>query len=93
MKRVLSFALAIIMIAVLFAACGDTGSSNTEETTAPEPVTDLPKTDMTKWRYSEENKLYYQIGIPYCETPADEKYEKLAYFVPRSEERRVGKEC
>ena len=82
MKRVLSFALAIIMIAVLFAACGDTGSSNTEETTAPEPVTDLPKTDMTKWRYSEENKLYYQIGIPYCETPADEKYEKLAYFVP-----------
>ena len=56
--------------------------STVPETTVAEPVTNLPKTDMTKWHYSEENDLYYQIGISYCEHPVDERYQKLAYFVP-----------
>ena len=82
MKRVLSFVLVIIMTAVLFAACGSSDGGKTAETTAPEPVTNLPKPDMTKWRYGEENDFYYQTEIGYCETPADESYEQLAVFVP-----------
>lgn len=37
---------------------------------------------MSKWQYNKEKNLYYKLGIAYCEKPADEKYEKLAYFVP-----------
>ena len=82
MKRVLSFAFIIIIIAVLLAACGGSDSGKTAETTAPQPVTNLTKPDMAKWRYNKEYDLYYQVGIGYCETPADERYEQLAVFVP-----------
>lgn len=45
-------------------------------------MTGLEKIDMTKWMYHAEDNVYYQIGISYCETPADESYETLAVFVP-----------
>ena len=38
--------------------------------------------DMTKWSYNTDDDVYYQVGIPYCATPADEGYETLAVFVP-----------
>ena len=38
--------------------------------------------DMTKWNYNADDDVYYQIGIPYCASPADESYETLAVFVP-----------
>ena len=83
-------AIISVLIITAIAVCAFTGCAkqdSTPETTVPEttiaePVTKLPKTDMTKWRYSKENDLYYQTGILYCETPADEKFEKLAYFIP-----------
>ena len=37
---------------------------------------------MTKWNYNADDDVYYQIGIPYCASPADESYETLAVFVP-----------
>lgn len=45
-------------------------------------VTNLPKLDMGKWQYHADDNVWYQIGIATCETPADERYEKLAIFVP-----------
>lgn len=82
-KKVLSIIMVLCLSALVFSACGeDSGEPAQPQTTEPEPVTNLPKTDMSKWRYNEENDLYYQTGISYCETPADEKFEKLAYFVP-----------
>ena len=50
--------------------------------TAPDITTNLPKIDSTAWLYNAEDNVWYQIGIPYCETPADENYENLAVFVP-----------
>ena len=47
-----------------------------------EAVTNLPKVDQTAWQYSADDDVYYQIGISYCETPADPAYETLAIFVP-----------
>ena len=44
--------------------------------------TSLPKIDMTAWQYNEENDVYWQTGIRYCETPADESYETLGLFIP-----------
>ena len=62
------------------------GTTESSETTATEgevqPVTNLEKIDMTKWQYNADDDVYYQIGITYCETPADESYETLAVFVP-----------
>lgn len=65
-------------------------TENVNETNIPsnnsgkngEIVTNLPKIDMASWKYNSEDDVYYQIGISYCETPADEKYENLAIFVP-----------
>lgn len=47
-----------------------------------EIVTHLSKVDNTKWQYNEEDNVYYQLGIQYCENPADTNYEELAVIVP-----------
>lgn len=47
-----------------------------------EAVTNLSKIDNTAWLYNADDDVYYQIGISYCENPADTKYETLAIFVP-----------
>ncbi|MBQ6336847.1 MAG: tannase [Ruminococcus sp.] len=69
--------------------CGSGGTDKTEETTAADgtakattATTNLSKLDMTKWQYNADDDVYYQIGIVYCETPANEDYEQLAVFVP-----------
>lgn len=38
--------------------------------------------DHAGWQYQEDDDVYWQIGISYCETPADETYETLGIFVP-----------
>ena len=58
----------------------DSTEETTEETT--EIVTNLPQIDNTKWQYNEEDNVYYQLGIQYCENPADTEYEELAIIVP-----------
>ena len=47
-----------------------------------EILTGLPKISSSAWQYNADDDVYYQIGISYCETPADESYETLAVFVP-----------
>jgi hypothetical protein len=54
----------------------------TEETT--DIITALSKIDSSKWNYNEEDGVYWQVGISYCENPADEKYETLGIFVPEA---------
>ncbi|MEE0873260.1 MAG: tannase, partial [Ruminococcus sp.] len=90
MKRVLSLALSAVMITA-FAGCGQNSGSKASQpktTAQTEPATtiavksDLPKPDNSKWQYLPNEKIYYQLGIDYCEKPADEKYEKLSIFVP-----------
>jgi hypothetical protein len=60
---------------------GDT-SMETEEMT--DIVTTLAKIDSSKWNYNEEDGVYWQVGISYCENHADEKYEALGIFVPEA---------
>lgn len=42
----------------------------------------LSKIDMTKWQYNAEDDVYWQVGIIYCSSPADENYENLGIYVP-----------
>ncbi len=85
-KLILSTLIVAAIAAVSLSGCSsqtnNTADTSAPQTTAASPVTKLPKTDMSKWRFNKQKDLYYQLGISYCETPADEKYEKLAYFVP-----------
>ncbi|MDE7354742.1 MAG: alpha/beta hydrolase [Acetatifactor sp.] len=88
-KKIPAVVMAALMIGQL-SACGApaTDNANTEgtledETDSPgSTVTNLEKIDMSKWMYHADDNVYYQIGISYCETPADASYEKLAVFVP-----------
>ena len=44
----------------------------------------LSKVDMSKWQYNSDDDVYYQIGLSYCETPADSSYETMGFYVPGS---------
>ncbi len=55
---------------------------NNADIVSTDVSTNLTKIDSTKWSYNSEDDVYYQIGISYCENPADESYETLAVFVP-----------
>ena len=87
-RKTIALLLAALMVCSL-AACGAQGT-NENTTTANEAsqtktgdvVSNLSKIDMSKWEYNADDNVYYQIGISYCETPADSSYETLAVFVP-----------
>ncbi len=65
------------------ASAAETGAAETEATAeAARPVTNLSQIDMTKWQYNADDNVYYQIGIQYCEKPADSSIETLSVFVP-----------
>lgn len=57
----------------------ETESAQKEST---EAEASLDKIDMAKWSYNEEDDVYWQVGITYCENPADAEYETLGIFVP-----------
>lgn len=71
---------------LLLTGCGgnagnekNSGEGNTESGAVK---TTLDKIDMTRWQYNEENDVYWQTGISYCENPVDETYETLGIYVP-----------
>ena len=87
--KYLKMAIAGVM-SVSLVACGQAGETATStEATATtassessEVITNLDQIDNTKWLYNEEDNVYYQIGIQYCENPADLNYETLAVYIP-----------
>lgn len=87
MKKLLGIVLSLVLIGLL-AACGtetssqSSSQSSNDEKKEPTISTSLSKPDTAKWKYDADNDYYYQVGIDYCEKPVDEKFEKLAFFVP-----------
>lgn len=53
-----------------------------QQTAEPEPETGIAKIDMSNWQYEEEDGVYWQTGISYCENPADASYETMGIYVP-----------
>ncbi|MBR3313205.1 MAG: hypothetical protein IKG18_03610 [Atopobiaceae bacterium] len=75
------------------AACGaqDAQSASTDEASSAATsntdsnageVSSNLALDSAAWRYDATNDVYYQLGVAYCEQPADESYEQLAVLVP-----------
>ena len=89
MKRKFLRLTSLLAVGTLaFTACGQTTSetSSVEEVSttseSSEIITNLAQIDNTKWLYNEDDNVYYQIGIQYCENPADLNYETLAVYIP-----------
>lgn len=85
MKRIAGILSAFFIGAVLLSGCSrdeNDGNDSVEITEDNGTETQLNKIDMTKWKYNEDTDVYWQVGIAYCEKPADETYENLGIFVP-----------
>ena len=55
-----------------------------EESAIEEKKPILKKIDMTKWRHMEEDDVFFQFGIEYCQETEQAPYRKIAVFVPGS---------
>ena len=89
-KKIMAIVMTLSIVGLIVTGCSSGNNADkTNETTAnatstktTTATTNLSKLDMTKWMYNADDDVYYQLGIVYCETPADESYEQLAVFVP-----------
>lgn len=89
-KKIMAIVMTLSIVGLIVTGCSSGNNADkTDETTAnatsaktTTATTNLSKLDMTKWMYNADDDVYYQLGIVYCETPADESYEQLAVFVP-----------
>lgn len=82
-NRVISL---LTMTALIFTGCSNGGFSMAQEVQTEENsiITALSQIDNSCWNYNEEDGVYWQIGISYCENPASEEYETLGIFVPEA---------
>ena len=84
----------LVAATAALAACGAreeqaSDVSAEQEATQSEPVEEQTAVEATAlsldsaaWQYNADDNIYYQLGVSYCEKPADENYEQLAIFVP-----------
>lgn len=77
---IIVFALLSVLTGSVFASGEASGSSS--RSFSEIELTDYGPVDMTRWQYNEANDVYWQVGISYCETPADASYENLGIYVP-----------
>ena len=72
------------MIGCLISACGSSKDTKTGSSgiSSGDVKTELSEIDNTRWKYEKNDKVYYQLGISYCASPADKTLEKLAVIVP-----------
>ena len=83
-KKLMIICMAVLLTATVSACNKSTDTTDTTDQEKTDTVieTGLSKIDNSKWSYNSDDDVYYQIGISYCEYPADENYETLAIFVP-----------
>ena len=63
-------------------SAGTDAAGSAKKELSTEAIEGLPMVDMSKWQYNAEDDVYWQVGIPYCASPADETYETMGFFVP-----------
>lgn len=64
-----------LLLVFSLASCASTGFGHTAANTPD-------KIDMTAWHYNAADDVYYQTGLRYAATPADERYETMGIFIP-----------
>ena len=96
-RKILTSILCMSMIAtsVLCTACGSSAvSESTESDSSDAESTESAQTsqgddawaaiDMSAWNYNESEGVFWQVGISYCQNPANEEYETLGIYVPEA---------
>ena len=82
-KRLIPLMLVVIMFLTGCDTASMPESKGSEPPTASEKVVEkMGPIGADKWLYNEEDDVYYQLQLLYCEKPADASLEKLAIFVP-----------
>lgn len=79
-----------MVLAIVLSGCSTKGTAENQEnlekgsseTMNTEIETALAKIDSGKWKYNEEDEVYWQVQVQYCSNPADTEYETLGIFVP-----------
>lgn len=66
--------LPILTASLILSGCSAMGTKDTQ--------TNKLNIDNSKWNYNSEDDVYWQVGISYCNKPADTKYETLGIFIP-----------
>lgn len=90
MKVAKRIAITILAAVVLLSGCTkpeeseETAGISEMETPSQNVEATLPAIDNTKWSYNDEDGVYWQVGVQYCEAPVDLKYETLGIFVPEA---------
>ena len=86
MKRNIKRICLALTAVIMLSACGTgtTSEQTSQEISSSQEIvsTSLAQIDNTKWQYDEADNVYWQVGISYCENPADEQYETLGIYVP-----------
>lgn len=88
LRKTTAWISSLLLAASMTACSGQTDSTDNQTGTKQDAQTEnnaqtsLSKIDSSAWQYASDDDVYYQIGISYCETPADESVENLAVFVP-----------
>ncbi|MBR3225887.1 MAG: hypothetical protein IKF78_11265 [Atopobiaceae bacterium] len=76
-----------IAAAMLLSACGSSQSQSQSASKDSENKTSAVMSsnlalDSSAWQHNADDDVYYQLGVSYCEKPADGNYETLAILVP-----------
>jgi hypothetical protein len=82
LKKVICSAAALSLLASGCSAAKETTETTASAAASAAVTTTLSQIDPAKWQYNSDDDVYYQLGISYCEKPADSSYETLAVFVP-----------
>lgn len=78
-------ATATAAAAALLPGCGcqaNNEQDQAQEGDAKQQATAALSLDMSAWKHDSADDVYYQLGVSYCERPADASRETLAILVP-----------
>lgn len=72
----------VLTAAMLTTGCTRGNSTGDSSATYDEVSTTLDTINNSSWQYNEDDGVYWQVGIVYCENPVSTEYESLGIFVP-----------
>lgn len=86
MKKIHKILIVVIVVLAIivaaFAFMGNSAPKGDGPSYNASALTEKLSIDMDNWQYDETNDIYYQIGLVYCMSPEDTKYQSCGIYVP-----------
>ena len=77
-----SILIALCLTAAVLSGPALASGESSRGASADIELTEYGPVDMSRWQYNEANDVFWQVGISYCETPADTSCENLGIYIP-----------